>query len=160
MSLQFVIDGYNVIKHAAFNPASKNIDRKIALAEFISLNKLCGSRKNKVLIVFDGFPEMPANNRGYDNIEFSFSGEKTADEVIKRLIEASGNPKNIIVVSDDREIRFFIRAAGACPLSVEEFVRYKKSAEKTAKQTASIKQDLTYSQMDKINKELRQLWLK
>ena len=87
-----------------------------------------------------------------------FSREETADARIKRLAEASKNPGNIAVVSDDREIQFFIKSAGCRAIGVEEFINPPKKA--PAKHEGLIKPELNYSQMSKINEELKSLWLK
>ena len=76
------------------------------------------------------------------------------------MVEASGNPKNVIVVSDDKEIKFFTKAIGAKVVSVEEFMGSKEKLKQKKEQEDTLKLELTYSQMHKINQELRKIWLK
>ena len=74
MSLRYAIDGYNIIKHPLFTQqAAKKIqDSRIFLLEFIRINRLCGSRKNKITVVFDGYPD--SRYPGYDeDMEVIFS---------------------------------------------------------------------------------------
>ena len=56
MSLHYVIDGYNLIKHQAFFFADRFKDGRLALIQFLRSEKPCGSPKNKITVVFDGYP--------------------------------------------------------------------------------------------------------
>lgn len=158
MSLQYVVDGYNVIRHASFSPSKKIKDQKYSLVEFIKNNRLCGSLKNKVIIVFDGYPDTGYSQDFQCDFEVRFSRDTNADNVIKKMLENELNPRNTLVVSDDREIKFFIRSLGAKPVSVEEFL--KKSEGKGIDKNETLKMDLNYTQMHDINEELKKLWLK
>ncbi len=159
MSLQYVIDGYNVIKHASFVPPKKVKDAKTALLEVIKAYHLCGSPKNSVTVVFDGFPDSYNSVLTDVRISVIFSREESADERIKRIVSSSGNPKIIIVVTDDRDIKSCIRAAGAHPLGVDEFLNCPKRERPASGRSEPVKSDLSYTQMDSINKELKEIWL-
>ena len=125
---------------------------------FILKYKLTGSKKNKVTVVFDGYPRTPQQNQGpQDYIEIIFSRKETADQTIKRLLEKAPGAKNIIVVSDDKEIMIFTRLNGARSLSVKDFIHRKDKL--ILAQTTDLKPELTYTQMHKINQELRKIWL-
>jgi predicted RNA-binding protein with PIN domain len=159
MSLLYVIDGYNIIKHPQFaKQLPKKIqDSRIALSDFIRVNKLCGSRNNKIVIVFDGYQDSMYTNPDTE-IEVIFSRRESADERIKSLVSDSGNVKNMVVVSDDKEIKFFAKSCGALVRGIEEFLNLKEKAKQ--KQEDSFKPELNYSQIHKINQELRNIWLK
>jgi len=120
---------------------------------------LTGSPKNKVIVVFDGYPdaEEAAGVNTNTAVGIIFSREMTADERIRRMVEHAGNRKNIVVVSDDKEIRFFVRASGAKPLCVKDFVVDRKNSRKKEEDLWDAK--LGFAQMHKINEELRQIWL-
>ena len=160
MSLQYVIDGYNLINHQLFIPANKRgKDSRIALLELIRIKKLCGSPANKVVVVFDGYPDTDSLEEFDSRIDVVFARDQTADERIKRIVENSVNPKNIKVVSDDKEIRFVVKSLGAIAVSIEDFLgRGKNSA--PGGQEEPLKPELTYSQIHKINQELKKIWLK
>lgn len=159
MSLQYIIDGYNIINHPLFIRAHKHrADPRTALTDFILTKKLTGSPKNKVIIVFDGYPDTKADS-AENQINIVYSRRITADEKIGMLIEESGNRKNIIVVSDDNEIKSAAKFLGAHPIGVEEFISKEEKAHKN-KAADLIKPELNYSQMEEINKELRKLWLR
>ena len=158
MSLLYIIDGYNLVNHREFRRSNNKIsDDRLALLEFIRRNRLTGSLKNKVVVVFDGYPQSQSPNYGSD-AEVIFSKDESADERIKKITEKSGNTANTVVVSDDREIQIMAKFLGARALGVEEFIEVKKKARR-AKDEAP-EPGLTYTQMHKINQELSKIWLK
>lgn len=129
--------------------------------EFIRRERLGGSPKNKITVVFDGYSDiddLSAIKARFD-IEVTFTKKETADERIRKMTEDAGNPKNIVVVSDDREIKFFVKSAGARSIGVEEFINSKENLKKQQGKD-SLKPELTYSQIHKINQELKKIWLK
>jgi len=159
MPLHYVIDAYNIINHIAFTPIHKKIkDPQRALLEFVKNRRPEKKSKNKITLVFDGYPKVSAQNLEEADIDIVFSREESADAWIKRIVEASKNPRNIAVVSDDREIRFFIKSVGASAVGVEEFINPKQNPQR--KKEDLIKTQLNYSQVSKINQELKELWLK
>ncbi len=159
MSLQYIIDGYNVITHSRFTqqlPVRPG-DSRVALLESIRTNRLSGSPNNRVTVIFDGYPDTAAL-KGANDIRVIFTQEESADERIKKIVEGSAVPKATVVVSDDKEIKFIVRACGARCMGVEEFLGQGRKAEGKTREAQS--PELTYSQMEKINKELRKIWLK
>jgi hypothetical protein len=126
----------------------------------IKTNNLCGSQKNKVTLVFDGYAPQPRQPQQDGRISLIFSGDISADEKIKQMIEEPADRKNTIVVSDDKEIVVFARLCKVRPMSVEEFIgspRRAAAGRLAAKQEA--KEDLNYSQTAEINAELKKIWL-
>jgi predicted RNA-binding protein with PIN domain len=159
MSLLFVIDGYNIINHTRFTPITKKTkDSQRALLDFIKTRKLAASPKNKVVVVFDGYPKLSNAKLEGDNVTVIFSQGQKADAKIKKILESQGNPRNTIVISDDNQIKFFTRALGARSLAVEEFIGHKDRALSIEKDL--LKTKLSYSQIHKINRELKAIWLK
>lgn len=159
MSLQFIIDGYNIINHPLCVRTHKHSEAPQSnLLEFIRIRRLTGSLKNKVTVVFDGYP--PSHTESYDDTDIMavFSRKISADDKIKLMVEESSDRKNIIVVSDDAELRNIIKSLGARPLGVEEFIRTKEKP--GARREDMIKPELSYGAMHKINQELRRIWLK
>ena len=158
MSLQYIVDGYNVINNPQFPRPQKTKDTRRALLELIKAKKLCGSSRNKITVVFDGYPDSQEIKQDYTDINVIFSRKETADERIKSIVESSGNAKDIAVVSDDKEIRFFVKATGGRTISVGEFIDRKEKLQRQGRDL--LKTELTYSQMQKINQELKKIWLK
>jgi len=159
MSLLYIIDAYNTINHITFGPIRKKIkDPQRALLEFIKDRRLGKKSKSEITVVFDGYPKVSAQNLEETDINVVFSREETADARIKRMVETSKNPKNIVVISDDREIILFVKSIGSRSIGVEEFINPQVKPQR--KKEDLIKPELNYSQISKINQELKALWLK
>lgn len=159
MSLQYIIDGYNVTNHPQFRKQlpKQSLDSRVALIQLIKIKNLCGSPNNSVWVIFDGFQDSTIHNLDEANLKVLYSRRESADERIKKIIELSSNPRNVIVVSDDKEIKFFVKAAKAKSISVDEFLCVKKRLEE--KKAALIEPEISYSQKHKINEELKKIWL-
>lgn len=158
MSLRYIIDAYNLINHPLFSPRSRKFpDPRRALADFIISNRLTGSRKNKVVLVFDGYPpagEAPAE----EGLTCLFSRMIEADDLIRKLLEESGRTSEIIVVSDDRQVQESARMFRARVCPVEVFICAKNGG---GRGSAGAEEDtkVSYSKMQIINEELKKRWL-
>jgi len=129
MSLEYVVDGYNAINHPLFSSLlKKNKDPRIALLELIKRKKLCGSLKNRVILVFDGYPPALASGYCAANAQILFSKDNSADEKIRKMLESCAHPKATVVVSDDREVKFYAKNAGAKALGIVEFMQVNKKS--------------------------------
>jgi predicted RNA-binding protein with PIN domain len=159
MSLHYVIDGYNVIRHASFEPRG-HAGPALSLIQHIRNNRLCGSMKNKVTIVFDGYPTMGNPLQPMSDCEVLFAQDQSADDRIRYLVEHISNPKIVIVVTDDRSVRFHAKAARASVMGVEEFLTAKAASAAAKKERADRTIELSSVDADRINKEFRKLWLK
>ncbi len=160
MSLQFIIDAYNLINHPRFSPQKQSVNIQYSLANFVRFNKLSGSKNNEVILVFDGYPPAGQEIPKEVGLTCVFSRKIEADELIKKIVENSHQPRDIIVVTDDKEVRITSRFLHARVSSVEEFIcgkENKQAACAKAADPADLK--LTYSAMQKINAELRKKWL-
>lgn len=166
MALRFLVDGYNVIHQIPQLDHGKLESQRLGLVKYIEHGCPQGSIKNKVTIVFDGqggggFGSAPLSSL----IEVVFSVGESADEKIKRIVDQSKNARNIVVVSDDRDIQIAVRKSGAQVVSVGEFLsrcRNKPDAKKAARDkpgTAS-KKTITHTDEFKITSEMSKLWLK
>ena len=156
MSLHYILYGYNIVRQAEHLFGSGLKDVRAALVNFINENKPCGSSNNKVTVVFDGRAGLSyLHDKG--PVEVIFSQDESADERIKRIVENSHNPKQAVVVSDDRDIQISIRGAGARSMPVAEFLE--KGQPKVRVVRGQPKTELSSSQVARINEELRKLWL-
>ena len=157
MSLHFIIDGYNLVKHRCFSQPPGIHDSRFALIQFLRIERPCGSPKNKVTIVFDGY----SGDFSLSGLEFEviFSCDTSADDKIRKLIEIAAAPKSLVVVSDDRQIRDNARLCGVVSLGIEEFLNPPRKNQ-ARKNSESIKPELSYTEAHKINEELKRLWLK
>lgn len=155
MSLRYILDGYNIMHHEAYRPTGRANDPKYGLIAFVRDRGFCGSAKNTALFVFDGFP----SGFEYDDGRFRavFSGSATADDRIKQFVEKSDRA-NVVVVSDDRELIEFARIHRARAERVADFL-----AERVIPadpDSAASKAELTYEKRLRIDKEMRERWLK
>jgi len=148
--LVYIIDGFNVVHKVCALKASPNPWQD--LISYIRQKKLTGSKNNKVCIVFDGNPRLDALSER--QFQILFSCEKDADSIIKEKIQKAKNKRQIVIVSDDREIRSFAKAQGANLLSVADFIKVKQ------KQTKEPDKDISYSLQREITEELRKIWVK
>ena len=159
MSLHYVIDGYNVIRHASFQ-SKGHLSPAASLIQCIRHNRLCGSMKNRVTIVFDGYPTMGNPSGPSGDCEVLFSQNLSADDLIRQIAEQAANPRTMIVITDDRSVQFHSKAAGASVTGVEEFLTAKAAANARRLRKADAKIELSSVDAATINKELRKLWLK
>lgn len=120
MSLHYLLDGYNIIKQIPELAPKKLEDGRRALVRAIEVHQPQGSSQNSVTIVFDGQPGIfGAVNTSIVRVIFS-EGE-SADDKIKNLVEQSHSKKNMVVVTDDRDIKFAVRPGGVRVMAVKEF---------------------------------------
>ena len=161
MSLQYIIYAYNIINHPQFRPrVRKSPNIQSSLADFIRLDKLSGSRKNRVILVFDGYPPYGEKMPEDEALVCVFSRMIEADEIIKKLVEESGQPRNIIVVSDDKGVQSAVRLLNGRISGVEEFICGKKSLRSLdSRRQEREESKISYSEMQAINAELKKKWL-
>jgi hypothetical protein len=96
-----------------------------------------------------------------ENLVCVFSRQVEADEVIKRIVEKSTRRGNIVVVSDDKQVRSCARLLKARISTVEEFILGSKRArDEDSRLREKEESKITYSQMEAINAELKERWLK
>ncbi len=122
------------------------------------MERLCGSENNRVWVVFDGYSDSSLDNLKGNNLNIIFSCNQSADERIKKILELSDNAKNVVVVSDDKEIIFFAKGYRARAMSVEEFIENGIKPKMVRRDLGESK--IGFNAMQKINEELRKLWLK
>lgn len=160
MSLHYILDGYNIIKQSSFFSSKSLSEARIGLINFIEENMPCGSKNNSVTIVFDGRPDISfPSNKTSNFIAIIFTKGESADILIKKIVEEDPNPKRLVVVTDDKDIRFSIRSCGAKFLSTKDFILQGRPKVKISNKTDSTKMDLTEKQLNTITKELEKIWL-
>ena len=153
--LWYIIDGYNVIHKIKALKNSSFPQEEFLL--FIRRYKLTGSKNNQVTVVFDGYAK-PEFLRQFTEFKVIFSEGQTADTVIKNKVANAKNKKQIVVVTDDREILDFSRREGARLMKVIDFISPAKKKKKLQKNSSS--KDISYSLEREITESLRNIWLK
>lgn len=153
--LWYIIDGWNLI-HKIPQVKSSSFPRRDFIS-FVKNHKLTGSYKNKVTIVFDGAIQIDEIERE-SQFEIIFSDNLKADDVIKKKVLNCKNKKNLIVVSDDREVIGQARREGAGFMRVDEFL--KKNEEKKLQKKKEKQKNISYSLQKEITDQMRGIWLK
>ena len=147
--LVYIIDGFNVVHKIPQVKQSSTPHQD--LIHYIKKNKLTGSKNNKVIVVFDGgFRDL--NEKEFEVI---FSGQASADALIKKRLDKIKIKSEVIVVSDDKQIREFTIKARAKSYRVQAFLEPKVKSEK--KEPAK---DISYPLQREITEEMRKIWLK
>ena len=159
--MEFLVDGYNVIKFSEIFSARTLELQRDKLIDFILKYNPQGN--NKVTIVFDCRSSNPYEADGYTTttikgIKTIFSeGQKSADDVIVEYVEKAQKPYNITVVTNDKGIFRRIGGKGAKKMAVAEFI-YNRAKEQTRPNNIiRMKQKDDFSE---ISRELSDLWLK
>ncbi len=117
----YIVDGYNVICQSEDLSAGALRDRREKLLRFIEDRRPQGSASHRVTVVFDG--RLDVSSPGWPGpTRVIFSPGKDADKVIKDLVDDLANPRDAVVVTDDRAIQRWVRGVGARILSVRDFL--------------------------------------
>jgi predicted RNA-binding protein with PIN domain len=91
-------------------------------------------------------------------IRVIFSYEETADDVIKRLVDDAPNVRSLVIITDDKAIRYYSRAAGAGIKSVKDFFGSIKA--KASGPGTTDRKTISQSQEYGITQEMEQIWLR
>lgn len=102
--MPIIVDGYNLLRSVQKDEEYYDMDEAVMCAiisEYLKRTRMHGH------VVFDGTgPRDKTALGGLENMEVYFSGpDLDADTIIIERIEANTAPKNLIIVSSDREIR-------------------------------------------------------
>jgi len=152
--LLYIIDGFNLVHKI---PSVKKSDiPQLELIYYIKNHKLTGSHNNKVVIIFDGSLQIEAKKEA--EFEIVFSAERSADDLIKARIDKIKSSKyplsELIIVSDDREIRDYAKKQGAVSERAVDFIKPANTA------VREDSKDISYPLQKEITDELRKIWLK
>ena len=167
MSLSYVLDGYNIVKQIPALALKGLKNGRESLVSIIEIYHPQGSRQNKVTIVFDGKPGIVYGEIAPPSatVRVVFTEDESADDKIRRMITISNRKKQIVVVTDDKELRFSVRALGAGVLGVKEFLSKIKrpqtsgSASKTKNNSEEDEKHISKTLEYKITSEFERIWL-
>lgn len=122
--MPFLIDGFNLF-HAAQSvlPQGFDLGRSQLMSRLGSWSELTGE---KLTVVWDGRspPTALAVQLGDKRIQEIYAGGiETADERIAKLLACETGPRELVVVSNDREVQQSARRRGARALECESFLK-------------------------------------
>ena len=157
MSLQYLLDGYNIIHQMPLNASDSLNDQRNALIGFIEKNHPQGSHKNEVTIYFDGKPgrDTPKQTAGIYSV---FTMEASADDMIIGKVGSVNNPKMMVVVTDDRAIQYNVRAKGAKIVKVKDLLKARHKSSADSNDVVQGKKSIPKSVERAINDELKDIW--
>ena len=113
-----IIDGYNLLHKIPYlkNLLRENPDSaQMTLLEMVKRNI---KNDEKLILVLDGYSNFKSSN-------IIYSGNVTADEVIRSFIEEHYERDNLTVVSSDTYITDLARVCGCEVIKSEDFVKLK-----------------------------------
>ncbi len=152
MSRHFIIDGYNALHSTRrWEDLSREAQRERFL-RYLEESRPTGSERNTVTVVFDGYAAALKGIR-LALVQLVFSCDRDADTVIKERVSELANPRDAVVVTNDRGIHAAVRGAGAQVMSCEEFflLGNKKAAPRQ-------RDTLDPQSAESINQELKRRW--
>lgn len=166
MSIDYILDGYNIIKSDPTGTLQegKLEEQRERLIKFINLNSPQGSVNNTVTIIFDGsiYNEF-WGGKNVSGIRVVFSAGESADHKIVDIVRRKHNPSNVVVVTDDRAIHRKVAAYRAKHMPTVEFYKrlFKTHTPKPLGQPAKKlkSKNIHPDDAEKINEELVSKWL-
>ena len=139
-------------------------DERANLVRHIEWNRPQGSAANQVTVIFDGYGN--ADGRSISStVKVIYSQDRSADDKIKSMVSSAANKKTIIVVTNDREIQYAVRAEGAKVCRVDEFLG-KMGTVKGTQKSKPVKKDkegpknISYVMEHGITSEFENIWVK
>jgi YacP-like NYN domain len=112
----YLLDGNNLVGRARGRSKPNEDDRSALVAELCDRLRRTRAR---VVLFFDGAAPAGAANLG--TLSIRSSGRESADDVILREIARSRAPRELVLVTADRELSRRAREAGAQTLAPDEF---------------------------------------
>ena len=124
MTMIYLVDGHNVIFAGAkkFRSATES-GRRAELVRKIR-DYLAGKRGIEVVVVFDSRNKYPAEKtpKSSPKVRVIYASEnRNADEMIDIMVQRAKNPREIVVVSSDRQVLKNANYSGARTMTAEEF---------------------------------------
>lgn len=116
---KYLIDGNNLIGKIKLLTALQKKDKQASREKLVHLvDRHFENKKVEVILNFDGFANQKIN---VTKAKLVYSDNRSADEKIKKQIEAESNKRNIVVISSDNNIREFARVCGCEVVLSEDF---------------------------------------
>ncbi len=117
--MPYLIDGNNVLGSWG-GPAVPGDGRLEVLRRVAAF---CRAKGARAVLVFDGAPFRPdlgGQELGAVSLRFPAEG-RDADSLIRELVDAAGNPGDLVVVTSDKALYSYARTRGARALRAHEW---------------------------------------
>jgi predicted RNA-binding protein with PIN domain len=141
----YLIDGNNLL--GSWGGPALGRDGRTEVVRRVSA--FCRARGARATIVFDGAPmrlDVPDSQLGAVSLRFPAAG-KSADDVIRDVIDGAARPAELIVVTSDKPLFSYARTRGASALRAHEWNAL------TREQQPSVRGKRTASGSDKPERE-------
>lgn len=114
---KYIIDGNNLIGKVKLLASIQEKDRQVSRYKLaFMIDRFFASKKVEVYLHYDGFEGEKINTQ---KLKIIYSENSSADEKIKKQIEAEKNKRNLIVISSDNSIASFAKVCG-CEIQLSE----------------------------------------
>ncbi len=120
--MRLLIDGHNLIgKLPDLSLADPDDERKLVRR----LQIFAGRSRHRITVVFDpGLHEGSSSRESSSGVTTVYAGRgQTADGVIVGRVAQARNPRELTVITSDRELAAKVQVEGARVISSEEFIR-------------------------------------
>ena len=137
--MAYLVDGNNLLGHL-FPGGHRDPALRVLLIR--RLQTFQRQTRTRVILVFDGPPpdDTPLPRGDKFTVVFPPEGE-SADAVIQDYIDRPRDRRHLVVVSSDRALRTFARAAGAVSLPCDAFERELKKALRARREARELEKD-------------------
>ena len=120
----YIIDGNNLLGKERLLIQLQKKDKQQSREKLaFMLSRYFRKGKSSISLHFDGFEREAIR---VVNIRIIYSGNNSADNIIKTEIESSKNPKNIVLVTSDSNLMEFGKVCSCKVVKSEEFVKQLK----------------------------------
>ncbi len=150
--MHYFIDGYNLIRSLDWMAGGSLRDQRERLLRYIEEKHPQGAGRHRVTVVFDGQADV-TSPPWTGPTQVLFSSGQDADHVLKDRVDHLPNPREAVVVTNDRGIQRWVRGVGARVMSCEEFAG--AGAARTRRRRAEA---LDPESARQINDEFRDIW--
>jgi predicted RNA-binding protein with PIN domain len=118
--MPYIVDGNNVMGQTPGWHRDRPRARRTLLEE---LARFARVRKVRITVVFDGAPDHTApEGSAFHGVKILYARQGSdADSRIEALVEASPDPRGLIVVTSDRRLSVTVRSHGARTVRSGEF---------------------------------------
>jgi predicted RNA-binding protein with PIN domain len=152
MSRHYIIDGYNVLHSSSRWDRLPRAQQREVFLRYLESERHIGSPRNSLTVVLDGY-RADVKKIQLEKIRLVFSEDRDADSVIKERVADLANPREAVVVTNDRGIQNAVKALGAQVMACEEFLLLKKK-----RAVIRYVEKMEAPNADAINSELKRFW--
>lgn len=117
----YIIDGNNLIGRIKSFQQLQQKDKQASRERLVNLlNKYFSGKKIKLTLHFDGHPNLSLSiSKG----KIEYSKNDISDNLIRREIESSKNPRLLILITSDHSLMNFGKVCGCTIISSDEFYK-------------------------------------